>query len=328
MNRHIHFARLHDFRDVGGYQGADGHTVRWGRLYRSDSLGKLQGGDWDRFPTLVIRSVIDLRYHWEIDAKGRVPDAPGLRYHPLSIEHRPYDQAAGPEMETGRFLGDRYTEVAHDGVAELRRALELIAEDDSGPVVVQCASGCCCRWRASPCGRPSSRRGTDDAHTRRCRWSLRGVRGCVAVENHESGPDARVRITPPRVTGDETARCTAGNAAVSPSRLATARSRRWVAYSRSGACRRGCLPPRSRESARRRSAPPARTGWAGRRPYRLVEGGVATGQIRGANSAPPSFWESRASSWGPAVVRTLEAALEFELQHDRPQVSQGIHPRG
>ncbi|MEV0495752.1 tyrosine-protein phosphatase [Streptomyces atratus] len=142
MNRHIHFARLHNFRDVGGYQGADGHTVRWGRLYRSDSLGKLRGEDRDRFLTLGIGSVIDLRYDWEIDAKGRVPDAPGLRYHHLSIEHRPYDQAAlGPEVETGRFLADRYTEVAHDGVAELRRALEVIAADDSGPVVFHCASG-------------------------------------------------------------------------------------------------------------------------------------------------------------------------------------------
>ncbi|WP_405690682.1 tyrosine-protein phosphatase [Streptomyces sp. NBC_00057] len=142
MNRHIAFERLHNFRDVGGYRGYGGRPVRWGRLYRSDSLGKLRGEDWDRFLALGVRTVIDLRYDWEIAAKGRVPDAPGLRYHHLSIEHRPYDQAAlGPDVETGRFLADRYAEVAHDGVAELRCALDVLAAEDSGPVVFHCASG-------------------------------------------------------------------------------------------------------------------------------------------------------------------------------------------
>ncbi|MFE4335827.1 tyrosine-protein phosphatase [Streptomyces sp. NPDC056831] len=142
MNRHIAFERLHNFRDVGGYRGDGGRPVRWGRLYRSDSLGKLRGEDWDRFLTLGVRTVIDLRYDWEIAAKGRVPDTPGLRYHHLSIEHRPYDQAVlGPDVETGRFLADRYAEVARDGVAELRRALDVLAAEDSGPVVFHCASG-------------------------------------------------------------------------------------------------------------------------------------------------------------------------------------------
>ncbi|MEV7958137.1 tyrosine-protein phosphatase [Streptomyces sp. NPDC087532] len=142
MNRHIAFERLHNFRDMGGYRAEGGRQVRWGRLYRSDSLGKLRDEDWDRFLGLGVRTVIDLRYDWEIAAEGRVPDAPGLRYHHLSIEHRPYDQAAlGPGVETGRFLADRYTEVAHDGVAELRRALDVIATEDSAPAVFHCASG-------------------------------------------------------------------------------------------------------------------------------------------------------------------------------------------
>ncbi|MFF2959928.1 tyrosine-protein phosphatase [Streptomyces sp. NPDC057963] len=142
MNRHIAFDRLHNFRDMGGYRGDDGRPVRWGRLYRSDSLGKLRGEDWERFLDLGVRTVIDLRYDWEIAAKGRVPDAPGLRYHHLSIEHRPYDQAAlGPDVETGRYLADRYAEVAHDGVAELRRALDVLVAGDSAPVVFHCASG-------------------------------------------------------------------------------------------------------------------------------------------------------------------------------------------
>ncbi|MFH8370981.1 tyrosine-protein phosphatase [Streptomyces sp. NPDC018031] len=142
MNRHIPFARLHNFRDVGGYRTVDGRTVRWGRLYRSDSLGKLHGEDWERFLGLGIGAVIDLRYPWEIEAKGRVPGHPSFAYHNLSIEHRPYDQAAlGADVDTGPFLAERYLEVAHDGVKEIREALEVIAAAGDTPVVFHCASG-------------------------------------------------------------------------------------------------------------------------------------------------------------------------------------------
>lgn len=141
MTRHVDFERLHNFRDLGGYRTRDGRTVRWGRLYRSDSLAKLQGADWDRFRGLGVRTVIDLRYPWEIDAKGRVPEAAGLAYVNLSVEHRPYDQAEiDPDLDPWRFLADRYMEVALDGAEELRQALDVIASEDA-PQVFHCASG-------------------------------------------------------------------------------------------------------------------------------------------------------------------------------------------
>ncbi|MFC1437883.1 tyrosine-protein phosphatase [Streptacidiphilus sp. N1-10] len=145
--RHIAFDRLYNFRDLGGYAAADGRTVRWGRLYRSDSLGKLTpgGADHRRFLALGVRTVIDLRYPWEIERAGRVPEQPGLEYHNLSIEHRPYDQAAiDPDVDPWRHLADRYAEVAEDGVKEIRQALDLIAaanRPDGGPLVFHCASG-------------------------------------------------------------------------------------------------------------------------------------------------------------------------------------------
>ncbi|MCX4732726.1 tyrosine-protein phosphatase [Streptomyces sp. NBC_01363] len=141
MKRHIAFEHLYNFRDLGGYPAAGGRTMRCGRLFRSDSLGKLQDEDWDRFLTLGIRTVIDLRHPWEAKRSGRVPSHQGLAYHNLSIEHRPYDQAGlSPDVDPARFLADKYSEVAHDGVKELRRALEIIA-DDTAPLVFHCHSG-------------------------------------------------------------------------------------------------------------------------------------------------------------------------------------------
>ncbi|MFI5983940.1 tyrosine-protein phosphatase [Streptomyces sp. NPDC051555] len=141
MERHIEFDRLHNFRDLGGYRTADGSTLGWGRLYRADSLGKLAGDDWERFLGLGIRTVIDLRYPWEIDAKGRVPEVDRFAYANFSIEHRPYDQAEiDPGVDPWRYLADRFAEVAEDGVDEIRRAIELIAADP-GPTVFHCTSG-------------------------------------------------------------------------------------------------------------------------------------------------------------------------------------------
>ncbi|MFI5783458.1 tyrosine-protein phosphatase [Nocardia sp. NPDC051570] len=141
MKRHIEFERLHNFRDLGGYQAADGRTVRWGQLYRSDSLGKLRGEDWDRFLQLGIRTVIDLRYPWEIEAAGRIPQSDRFAYANHSIEHRPYEHAdVDPDIDPWRYLADHYAEVAADGIVEIREVLELIATDE-GPAVFHCAAG-------------------------------------------------------------------------------------------------------------------------------------------------------------------------------------------
>lgn len=137
--RQLAFDRLHNFRDLGGYLGEGGRPVRWRRLYRADSLGKLAGDDLSRFAALGIRTVIDLRYPWEISRDGRVPT--DVEYHNLSVEHRPYDQAAlGAEVEVDVYLAERYAEVASDGAAELRRSLEIIASSE-GPLVFHCTSG-------------------------------------------------------------------------------------------------------------------------------------------------------------------------------------------
>jgi protein-tyrosine phosphatase len=139
--RHIEFERLRNFRDLGGYRTDDGRTVAYGALYRSDSLGKLGGADWDTFLALGIRTVIDLRYSWEIEASRRVPEVERFTYANLSIEHRAYDQAEiDPDVDPWRYLADRFAEVAEDGVEEIRQAIELIAEGP-GPAVFHCASG-------------------------------------------------------------------------------------------------------------------------------------------------------------------------------------------
>jgi protein-tyrosine phosphatase len=146
VDRHVRFDALHNFRDLGGYRAADGRRIRPGRLYRADSLGKLTAGtpDWSRFLALGIHTVIDLRHDWEIEARGRIPDDPSFVYVNLSIEHRPYNQAAlGPDIDPGPYLAERFMEVAEDGTKEIRQALELVAEsaESDTSLAFHCASG-------------------------------------------------------------------------------------------------------------------------------------------------------------------------------------------
>jgi protein-tyrosine phosphatase len=141
VQRHVPFERLHNFRDLGGYRTADGRSIVWQRLYRSDSLGGLEGEDLAAFRGLGVRTVIDLRHDWEIAKRGRVPHQDGLAYHNLSIEHRPFDQVnLGPEVDPAEYLPERFAETAADGVRELAQVLRVLV-DGEYPVVFHCASG-------------------------------------------------------------------------------------------------------------------------------------------------------------------------------------------
>ena len=61
-NRRIEFEGVANFRDLGGYETADGRTVRWRQLFRSDALHYMTKRDAVRArDELGIRTVIDLR---------------------------------------------------------------------------------------------------------------------------------------------------------------------------------------------------------------------------------------------------------------------------
>lgn len=50
-----------NFRDVGGYVGANGKRVKWGRIFRSGALPLLSETDYALLSGLKIKSIVDLR---------------------------------------------------------------------------------------------------------------------------------------------------------------------------------------------------------------------------------------------------------------------------
>ena len=140
--RSLTFTASYNFRDVGGYTGLDGRTVAWRRLFRADSLHRLQGADLAAFHDLGVRTVVDLRRPFEIERHGRVPHSDGLDYRNLVIEHVDWDSVEQPtDVPHERWLADRYLNFAEDGRAGLAAALGVIADPATAPVVVHCMAG-------------------------------------------------------------------------------------------------------------------------------------------------------------------------------------------
>lgn len=142
MQREFRFSRVFNFRDVGGYPGQDGRSVRWRRLFRSDSLSSLVESDRSAFDALGVRTVVDLRRPYELERQGRVPHWNGIAYHNIAPDHRewhlsPYLDGVDPL----RYLADRYRDMAEEGAVGLAAAIGVIADETAAPVVVHCVAG-------------------------------------------------------------------------------------------------------------------------------------------------------------------------------------------
>lgn len=147
--RRLPFDGAVNFRDLGGYATAHGRRVRWGRLYRSDSLAMLSDRDHERLLRLGLRTLIDFRLSEE---RARFPNRlpRGLVLETVEIGFVP----AGV-LETLRLVAEGRVDVASveqhviaqyrcfpvDHVREYRRMLDVIANPEKLPLLIHCASG-------------------------------------------------------------------------------------------------------------------------------------------------------------------------------------------
>lgn len=137
------FDTVFNFRDLGGYRTWDGRRVRWRRLFRSASLGRISDPDLSRLSALGVRAVVDLRFPEEISRHGRIADHDGLRYRNVCLRHTPWDLIAFDPSVTDeeRWVADRYLQMSEEGRADIAEAISVIADADNAPAVVHCAVG-------------------------------------------------------------------------------------------------------------------------------------------------------------------------------------------
>ncbi|MBL6967205.1 MAG: tyrosine-protein phosphatase [Desulfobacteraceae bacterium] len=91
-DRQVHLEGAVNFRDLGGYRTSDGRRVRWGQVFRSDSLARLTDRDRTRLRHLGLRLIIDFRTPNEVKkSPDRLPQSSTIRYLNLPITHGEFD---------------------------------------------------------------------------------------------------------------------------------------------------------------------------------------------------------------------------------------------
>ena len=98
-------SRSRNFRDLGGYPTRDGRRVRWGQLFRADSLAELSDGDIAYLARLGLARVIDLRGDAEVGERpNRLAGREGFAYVQLPIgEGDLSPQEWARKFEAGEF---------------------------------------------------------------------------------------------------------------------------------------------------------------------------------------------------------------------------------
>jgi len=149
--RLVSFDACFNFRDLGGYPTTDGRRVRWGRLYRSDTLHRLTDADIAAFCSLGLRTAIDLRTWTELEDHGSLCEEgrQTLAWHhvPLfdgvmRLQPRSADELAMTPVIASEPVqpGESYLHMLGDGLG-ITQAFDLLTNADSLPAVFHCTSG-------------------------------------------------------------------------------------------------------------------------------------------------------------------------------------------
>ena len=137
-----------NFRDLGGYETEDGRRLRWGQVFRSDSLAELGDQDLALLQSLGLRTVCDLRgeperVHKPDRSLGNAVTTHAIGFMPHGGEELlagARDGSIGPAEIESR-VQDIYRRFVVEQSAIFARLLRLIADADSLPLVFHCTSG-------------------------------------------------------------------------------------------------------------------------------------------------------------------------------------------
>ncbi len=142
--RHIRLPGTSNLRDLGGYEGAGGKRVRWGRLFRSGAMPKLGAPDWDWMLARGVAVVCDLRSAPERELAPTIwAGPPGTRhiaaeYDARLIYGRSFSPAPdGAVNDLHQSLYALFADILAPTLAEMFAALL----DGQAPLIVHCSAG-------------------------------------------------------------------------------------------------------------------------------------------------------------------------------------------
>ncbi|MFO1328085.1 MAG: tyrosine-protein phosphatase [Rubrivivax sp.] len=137
-----------NFRDLGGYRGHQGRTVRWRRVFRSDHLGGLSTDDQQLLRQLGVARSFDFR---GAEERAAAPYAiGGLQQHALTIEPSVAQrmdalEAAGLALTPERVAGlmtELYEQLVDQHAPRYAEFFaRLLGDEGAAPLVFHCTAG-------------------------------------------------------------------------------------------------------------------------------------------------------------------------------------------
>lgn len=136
-----------NFRDLGGYRGADGRTVKWRKIFRCGHLGHLTDADLDTLADLRITEVHDFRRR---DEQARTPS------RPLRAQFRAdYEMFIGSMSKFWEFIRSErlngesahtlvvnsYRACVHEVAPHYRRLFDSLLRNADNATLFHCSAG-------------------------------------------------------------------------------------------------------------------------------------------------------------------------------------------
>ena len=147
MNRQIPLEGLSNFRDVGGYEADNRRTVKWRRIFRSDTLANLTESDVLTLEELSIATACDLRYGDERRKEpSRLLGHQEIEVLELGFKERPDGsfldslQAFEDAADAARnYLIDNYRQYPFMYARAYRQIFDQLLDDKR--IVIHCTAG-------------------------------------------------------------------------------------------------------------------------------------------------------------------------------------------
>jgi protein-tyrosine phosphatase len=129
-----------NFRDIGGYKTADGHTIRYNVVYRSATLHEMTLSDNEKLAPLKIRYEIDLRTETE---RSVAPTNWGP--NPPEVIEIPFLRAGTPPRnpdpaQVHAMMRRLYADYAVVNAPTIGKVLHDLAQGDE-PALIHCTGG-------------------------------------------------------------------------------------------------------------------------------------------------------------------------------------------
>ena len=134
-----------NFRDLGGYETADGKIVKWGLLYRSDDLSDIDDAGVEKIRELGIRTVVDFRDRTEVAySPDNLPETV-RNITKIPIEAGKLMGAFSDEnltrLKTMGMMISVYRALIHDFQPSYRMFQDTLSQAGNAPILFHCTAG-------------------------------------------------------------------------------------------------------------------------------------------------------------------------------------------